>query len=373
MQHAESVNAYDYDESLGRDLNLVVVVKGFSQLDIVRKIRERKGSKAFGLTAATIPAERKYSTGAIFLVDLARDSLSEEDIQTSKLQIRCTEPFDVAVCGDRFAYTAGYEIVVRQMSDKTEKILGDTWMSFLHSVVFDSGGSHILTTSAGFDTLLEFEVSTGTVLWEWNAWDHGFNYSERDDLYVTRDPNQTFDASARTVLVSNPEDFPKEGLPTHQSPTRLNGASYDADGTILATCFHRPEVLLIKRDGTFSSIDLGLMHPHGFSKFDSPFHQGYIVTNTGAGQFLLLDHTFAVKSWFDFSTLPSDAEKKSGFGEWLQNVVPLDADRGIFAAVDALRDGIHIVDFGAAKRRFIANPPEWSVQKVLNWEGPEAL
>jgi hypothetical protein len=78
---------------------------------------------------------------------------------------------------------------------------------------------------------------------------------------------------------------------------------------------------------------------------------------------LLLDEGFKLATTVDFSQLPADEEKKAGFGEWIQTVTPL-GDQ-LFAAVDALRDGVHIFDLESRRRRFITNPPEWTIQAVI--------
>ena len=66
----------------------------------------------------------------------------------------------------------------------------------------------------------------------------------------------------------------------------------------------------------------------------------------------------------------SQAVTLRGFGEWLQTVSLLDAQRGYFAAVDALRDGIHLIDIPNRRRRFIATPPHWTIQTVTRIPEP---
>jgi hypothetical protein len=371
MQQTESINDYEYDDDLGRDLRVWLVIKGFNQLAIVQKIIERNGSKAYGLTATTNVSERKYSNGQIVLTDLNLDHFDKKTLATSTLRISCIEPFDLAIHDACVAYTSGYQISIRELTTGIEKTLAADWMSFLHSVQFSSDGSRVLTASAGFDTLLEIEVESGMVVWEWNTWDHGFNYSEIGKVYITRDKNRLptlVDRSATLIVVSSPRDWPKEGIPTHQSPTRLNGASYDGNDLMLVTCFHRPELFRIKRDGSFEAANLGLSHPHGFFRSNLAHHDGYLVTNTGAGELLLLDEALTITHRWIFSGLSANDSKKRGFGEWIQNVVPLKPAAGIVAAIDALRDGTHILDLQKKRRRFIPNPPEWTLQKLMTAE-----
>jgi hypothetical protein len=120
-------------------------------------------------------------------------------------------------------------------------------------------------------------------------------------------------------------------------------------------------LFVIDRDGSHERHDLGLTNPHSFR----PHGDGYMVADTGSGRLLLLDQDFAVGSGIDVSRLPADQEKKDGFGEWMQTASPL-GDDGLFATVDALRDGVHIIDIPGRRRRFISNPREWTIQAVID-------
>ena len=100
-------------------------------------------------------------------------------------------------------------------------------------------------------------------------------------------------------------------------------------------------------------------------------HDGYLVTNSGAGELLFLDRAFRVTSRLTFTSLPADRRKAHGFGEWIQSVEILDATRGLLAAVDALRNGVHIVDLHNRARRFIPYPPDWRLHAVVGL--PHAL
>ena len=203
------------------------------------------------------------------------------------------------------------------------------------------------------------------MVWDWNAWDHGINYVALSNSYLARDRDQAKLLAeeypdAEVQLIEDPLTLPREGLATHHSPMNLNGAHYGRNGQILATGYHRPEVFVIERDGSHERYDLGLSNPHSFR----PLDDGYMVADTGGGRLLLLDERFEVASIVELSRMPADAEKKAGFGEWLQTVSPM-RDPGMFTAVDALRDGVHIIDVANRRRRFISNPPEWTIQAVI--------
>lgn len=357
------IASFDYDESLAEERRVFVVVKGFGQLAIVKKIIERKGNKQFGLTAVTNVTERQYSTGLIALTRLDGASFDES---TLGIHLECIEPYEIAVDGDLLAYTSGYRFGLFDLATGSSKEFTSDWMSYLHTIEFSPDGKHILVAATGLDTILEIDLDSSEVVWEWNAWDHGINHVTLTDSYLSRDRDQAKQLeedhpNAEVRLIEDPLTLPREGLATHQSPMNMNGVHYGRDGQILATGYHRPELFVIDRQGSHERHDLGLTNSHSFR----PYGDGYMVADTGSGRLLLLDDGFAVASVVDLSNLPADPEKKDGFGEWMQTASPL-GDKGLFAAVDALRDGVHLIDVARRRRRFISNPLEWTIQAVID-------
>ena len=59
------------------------------------------------------------------------------------------------------------------------------WLNQGHTVEFSADGKRLLVGSAGFDAVFEFDTATGEVVWEWFAWDHGFDRSKMGH-YVVR-------------------------------------------------------------------------------------------------------------------------------------------------------------------------------------------
>lgn len=361
---------FTISDALGRNLYAFVTIKGFNQLAIVKKIIERKGKKSLGLTAASNASERRYATGNILLTTLDQERLDETTLADSVQRIDCLEPYHVAINGRSIAYTAGPQFKWRDYRSNQAQTFTNEWMAYLHTVDFSADGRRILTVSTGFDTIQEIDLATGQVCWEWNAWDHGFTYSPRIDTHFVRSEAhaaslQNGNPAHNVTVIDDPSQLPREGLPTQATPLNLNGVFYGRSNQILATAYHRPELFVIERNGRVRLINRQLAHPHSFRPLTIPDHNGYMVANTGAGQLLLLDETFAVVTKVDVSTLPADASKKQGFGEWLQTVSVLYPQRGLFAAVDALRNGIHLIDLPNRRRRFITNPPHWTIQTVI--------
>ena len=304
------------------------------------------------------------SDGHIAFTSLDTDEFGED---TLELALDSTEPFEIDLHEGQLAYTAGPGFVLHDLDEKVSEAFEHPWMSYLHTIEFSADGERILTASTGLDTILEIELATGKVIWQWNAWDHGFNYVKANKSYVSRDPQQAAalqaeHPEAKVKLVADPLNLPREGLATNRTPMNLNGVHYGRDGAIIATGFHRSEAFEIQRDGRFVQHELGLLHPHSLRRLGD----GYQVASTGQGRLLLLDADFQPHNVVDLSQLPADADKRTGFGEWLQTVSLLDEERMLFAAVDALRDGVHILDVKRQRRRFISNPPEWTIQAVID-------
>lgn len=367
----DQVAEYTVDPTLGREASVFITIKGFNQQAIVRKIIERKGKKTLGLTAADDTSKRRYSTGRIVFTSLGMDVLDDEQLAGFG-GIECVEPYHLTVQGSRVAYTSGDRFHL--LGSEGVQEYTNPWMAYLHTVDFSADGERMLIVSTGFDTVQEVDLVSGGVLWEWNAWDHGYTYAERIDTHFVRSAEHAARLEAdrpkqpgglpSTVSIVDPALLPREGLATQQTPLNMNGVFYDHDGRVLATGYHRPELFVIDADGSHTTTDLGLLHPHSFRPLRTAWHRGYQVANTGRGQLILVDEDRSASRIVDLSGLPADAEMKAGFGEWLQTVAPLDPEAGLFLAVDALRSGIHVLDVIGGRRRFIPNPENWTLQTV---------
>lgn len=136
----------------------------------------------------------------------------------------------------------------------------------LHSLSRTRSG-HIVA-STGLDLLLEFD-SSGAILWEWWAIDHGFTTTPAGE-------RRTIDKTAdhRTV---------KYG--TLQQTTHVNSVAELPDGRFLATLFHQGTVIAIDREtGHWQTVLEGLDHPHSVRILDE---QHFTVADTVHGKALL--------------------------------------------------------------------------------------
>ena len=124
---------------------------------------------------------------------------------------------------------------------------------------------------------------SGEVVWEWFAWDHGFDRSKLGH-YVVRSAARCRALAAmghEVLLVDDPEKYPF-GIPTRQKPAHLNSACYDSDGRILITLFHQGAGYVVDRNtGEAQEVISGLSNPHKLSRRKSG---GYFISDTRRGK-----------------------------------------------------------------------------------------
>ena len=365
------ISKFEINNILCNTVDVCLILKGFNQDKITNKIIQRNGNRSFGLSYLDNPVERKYSSGLVFKLKLNQDSIDYKDIEKSKSKLTCIEPFDISLTNNLIAIASGNSILLTDDNLNVLKNISNSWTSFLHSVQFNNDQDKILITSAGFDLVQEIDIQSGETIWEWNSWDAGFSRSHLDNKIITRDINKleylhTIFNDADIIAIRDIEKYPKEGIPTQISPTRINGAYYDNEN-ILISFYHREELLSINKDYQFTFINLFLLHPHFFKPFTFENKKHYFVTDSGRGRVLMLDQFFNVISVYNFATIESNIDIKVKFGEWLQtsNATVINSEIHFFVS-DALRSGIHIINISTKQRRFIKIPNNWTLQAVVN-------
>ena len=78
------------------------------------------------------------------------------------------------------------------------------WLNQGHTVEFSPDGKKLLVGSSGFDAVFEFDTESGEVVWEWFAWDQGFDRSKLGH-YVVRSATRSrmLAAMGHEVLLIN--------------------------------------------------------------------------------------------------------------------------------------------------------------------------
>ncbi|MDQ7062683.1 MAG: hypothetical protein Q9P90_00385 [candidate division KSB1 bacterium] len=254
----------------------------------------------------------------------------------------------------------GKVFLLNRNSLAVEQTYQHPFFGFLHSLDFDPASGRFLVVSSGYDCLLEFDHASGESTWEWFFWEHGFH--TLDGTLLVRDASMAkkIAAEGRKVRFIQPEVYGEQGILTSERTNHPNSACYDPHNsdTIYVTLGHSGEILRInKRYNTFQTVfsDLGPM-PHGIQ----PLKNGWAVTDTTRGAWLLLDKEFEKSKMVLFHHLP-EKHPDAGDHEWIQNVLPYDDNQ--YLAIDANRG---LIMFNLQKKKYCIIPveSEWCIHHL---------
>lgn len=356
---SEPLISYKYDSALGRREEVVVTVKTTLQLEKNQRQEEymkRPNAEVFGREAA-----RPYLLGIVAAFSLAHDRF-DWTLAESKWAFSAVEPYGVDARRSKMALATANYVRLIDMDTGEGRFCQNPWLNQAHTVEFSNDGTKLLVGAAGFDAVFEFDTASGEVVWEWFAWDHGFDKSKLGH-YVVRSAAtcRTLAAMGHEVrLVDDPEKY-KFGLPTRQKPAHLNSASYDSDGRILVTLFHQGGGYVVDRNtGEAQEIISGLVVPHKLSRRKSG---GYFISDTRRGRLIFLDEKYRPRYEIGFAGTPGVARSPQ-LSEFLQNATELRDD--LFACIDIHRSSLWLIDVKRRRYRGIKFPVEWSVHDVAS-------
>lgn len=356
---SEPLIAYKYDSGLARREEVVVTVKTTLQLEKNQRQEEymkRPNAEVFGREAA-----RPYLLGIVAAFPLAHDRF-DWTLAESKWAFSAVEPYGVDAWGSKMALATANDVRLIDMDSGEGRFCQNRWLNQAHTVEFSADGKKLLVGSAGFDAVFEFDTATGEVVWEWFAWDHGFDRSKLGH-YVVRSA-----AACRTLatmghevrLVHDPEKY-KFGIPTREKPAHLNSACYDSDGRILVTLFHQGAGYVVDRNtGEAQEIISGLVVPHKLSRRKSG---GYFISDTRRGKLIFLDEKYRPNYEIGLAGTPGVARSPQ-LSEFLQNTTELRED--LFACIDIHRSSLWLIDLKRRRYRGIKFPVEWSVHDIAS-------
>ncbi len=356
---SEALVAYEYDPGLARDEKVAVTVKTTLQVhknDRQEEQRKRLSPDVFGREAA-----RCYVHGFVAAFLLSHDRLNWS-LAEAEWAFSALEPYAVDVWGDKMALAGGNYVMLIDMITGGAKPCRHPWLSQCHSARFSADGKRLLVASAGFDAVLEFDTKNGEVVWEWFAWEHGFDRSKLGH-YVVRSPGRSEALTAmgqEVLLVDDPRKF-EFGIPTRLCPAHLNSACYDVDGRILASLFHQGTGIIIDKDTCeVREAISGLVNPHKLSRRR---RGGYFISDTRRGKLIFVDENYRRRSEIALAGMPG-VERSQLLSEFLQNTTELKDD--LFACIDIHRNSLWLVDVKRRKYRGIKFPVEWSMHDVTS-------
>jgi len=360
---SEPLIAYRYDPSLARDEEVVVTVKTTMQLeknDSQATHMQRPNPEVYGRGAA-----RPYVLGIVTAFSLAHGRF-DWDLAEVKWAFSAVEPYGIATSGNKMALAGANYVRLIDIDTGQGRFCQHPWLNQAHTVEFSADGKRLLVGSAGFDAVFEFDTGSGEVVWQWFAWDHGFDRSKLGH-YVVRSTARSRELEAaghEVLLVDDPAKY-EFGLPTRQKPAHLNSACYDSDGKILVTSFHQGAGYVVDRNtGEAKEVISGLFNPHKLSRRK---RGGYFITDTRRGKLIFLDERYRLNYEIALAGTPGIA-RSPHLSEYLQNTTELRED--LFASIDIHRSSIWLIDVRRRRYRGIKFPVEWSVHDVASL-GPE--
>jgi hypothetical protein len=356
---SEPLLAYTYDPALARREEVVVTVKTTLQVEKNQRQEEymkRPKAEVFGREAA-----RPYLLGVVAAFSLAHDRF-DWTLAESKWAFSTVEPYGVDAWGNKMALATANSVRLIDMDTGETRSCQNPWLKQGHTVEFSADGKRLLVGAAGFDAVFEFDTATGEVVWQWFAWDHGFDRSKIGH-YVVRSATRYKALAAmgdEVLLVDDPSKY-EFGLPTRQKPAHLNSACYDSHGRILVTLFHQGAGYAVDRTtGNAEEIISDLVVPHKLSRRKNG---GYFISDTRRGKLIFLDKKYSSDYEITLSGMPG-VVRSPQLSEFLQNTTELRED--LFACVDIHRSSLWLIDVRRRRYRGVKFPVEWSVHDVAS-------
>jgi WD40 repeat protein len=356
---SEPLIAYKYDPSLAQHEEVIFTVKTMLQLeknDYQAELMKRPNLGVFGREAA-----RPYVLGIVAAFSLAYDRF-DWSLAEAKWAFSAVEPYGVDASRNKMALATASSVQLIDMDTGEGRLCNNPWLNQGHTVEFSPDGKKLLVGSSGFDAVFEFDTTSGEIVWEWFAWDHGFDRSKLGH-YVVRSTARCKALAAmghEVLLVDDPEKY-KFGIPTRQKPAHLNSAYYDSDGRILVTLFHQGAGYVVDRNtGEAQEVVSGLSNPHKLSRRK---RGGYFISDTKGGKLIFFDEKYRPDYEISLAGTPGVA-RSPDLWEFLQNTTELRED--LFACIDIHRSSLWLIDVRRRRYRGIKFPVEWSVHDVAS-------
>jgi len=344
---------FEIDPEFFEDRNFLVTIKSFDLKAIRARYVESKKNKS-GRRGSV--ERRDPGVGGLAFVSIRGGRIAEVEVLH-----RLKEPRAIDVRDHRIAL--GAEDTVYVFEDGKTYRIKYPWFSYIHTVAFSPTNPHaVLIASSGLDCVFEFDYRSGKLLWEWFAWEHGFNKSFRADgteQYLCRTLDQ---ANALRADGKEPrwiKDPAQDFLPTAERAAFINSVAYRADEApeILATFFHEGALYRIHREtGNATPQVSDMKSPHGGKHLGG---EEWLVTSTATGEVVVQNGSQERR--VGFANLPNKATEM-GNSEWLQNTVSFGSD---FITVDSNRNSFVLYNLEKKKLALLPFDANWAVQDLV--------
>lgn len=258
----------------------------------------------------------------------------------------------------------------------------------LHSVEFSPIQPNVvLVSNTGLDSILELDLTSDTIIWEWDAWAHGYNKNPYGIYLIAKGAQPPDNTKVLTIAQAKQRMHQETPLPNHknwgvvidrdqvkhplglekwQKSAEPNYAGYSlTTDKIVASFFVANEVVEIdKITGNVTVICNELSRPHGMIAYNN----GYLACDTRKGTVLYFSQRHELLTCFDFSTLPVTGQACTEDAEWLQFTSPI-GDGTIIATIDSRRSKVFVWDPEKKIYSAYQYKPEWSVHSVIQFNG----
>ena len=344
------LDCFTEDKKCWGTIELLVAVKSFN-LHAIRKryLSSQKRSKTGSVE------RREPALGGIVYLKIEQGEIVEE-----KILAKLTEPRGIDFKNGLLALSSENQIFIFDLNKNKIEAIEDNWLSYIHTVKFNTQSNKILVSSSGVDTIMEFDLQTKKKIWQWLAWEEGYNKginpkTKTEHILTNSIQKAKQLAASKTnfILITDPQ---KENLPTALRAAFINSAEYYSDNEILITLFHEGVVKMINRKTKkLETIITGLKKPHGGMKFRNKF----LVTDTANGKILIKD---GVDEYgFNFNNLKGKDENMKHL-EWLQTSHYNDDS---IITVDSNRMNFTFFNHVSRKKTHVAFNKSWAVQDFV--------
>ena len=353
---------FEQIDGLGSGSHVAICVKGVNSEELLMRRREHLKLNSNQIGFGELSRDASIPT-PVFTFTLGESI----DTENADWQIFGTEPRDIAFREDITIVTSTDELlVIDTPSGNLIRTIRNAKFKNIHNIVFSSKNpSQLLLSSSGLDRVIEIDIWTEEIVYEWVAWEYGFdkNLFGMTILDSQNLPDLPFDSNRYSLdeallkfqgmselpkingeysLVINPEDVTKPlGVDRTLKSVHPNWVGYgNSSAKLLATFFQSGQAVEIDRDtGVVTPFLEGLKRPHGVV----PYLDGYIVTDTGNGKVIYINSNLEIDTIYDFTGLPYNVGEQFYPGEWLQLSYPI-YDQSLIATIDSRRDQIIVWD-----------------------------
>lgn len=348
------LNTFSRDSTFYGEINLLLTVKSFD----LQAIRKRYIASRANKSGKAGSVERREPTeGGIVSLKLENGTIKDDSILC-----KVFEPRGIDLNQNNFAFAAENRIyIVSEKGESTD--FTNPWFSYIHTVQFHPGNlNQILVSSSGYDLIQEYDYTSNELLFEWFAWengfDKGFDPELQKEIVLTRNRSfaeQLAQNNTPYYLVENPEE---DYLPTAKRAAFINSVTYHPDipDRLLATFFHEGKVIQInKSDNSIKSLIQGLKNPHG----GHVYGKNVLATSTASGEIVIANEI--QQSRISFKNLPGKPSELENL-EWIQNTLSVDNH---LVAIDSNRSSFTIINLKERLYDQIPYNNNWAIQDLV--------